>query len=134
MSSTSSRRGPKPALVADLGAAYHRGPTGEACAEADVVIECTGVGRLVFEVLACTAPAGIVCLTGVSSGGRDLRVDAASLNRELVLENDVVFGSVDANAGHYRAGVDALARADAGWLARLVTRRVPLEEVAFDGV
>jgi len=61
-------------------------------------------------------------------GGRDLRVDAEALNRELVLENDVVFGSVNANAGHYRAAVEALARADAGWLARLMTRRVPLSD------
>ena len=40
----------------------------------------------------------------------------------------MVFGSVNANAGHYRAAVEALARADAGWLARLMTRRVPLSD------
>ena len=31
------------------------------------------------------------------------------------------------NRGHYQAAVAALARADAGWLDRLITRRVPLE-------
>jgi threonine dehydrogenase-like Zn-dependent dehydrogenase len=120
--------GPKPALVRDLGSTYHSGSAAEACAGADVVVECTGVGELVFEILSCTAPAGIVCLTGVSSGGRLLQVDAGALNRELVLENDVVFGSVNANAVHYRAAVQALAGADARWLARLITRRVPLGE------
>jgi threonine dehydrogenase-like Zn-dependent dehydrogenase len=120
--------GPKPALVRDLGATYHSGSAAEACGGADVVVECTGVGELVFEVLTCTAPAGIVCLTGVSSGGHLLRVDAGALNRELVLENDLVFGSVNANAAHYRAAVEALAGADARWLARLITRRVPLSE------
>jgi threonine dehydrogenase-like Zn-dependent dehydrogenase len=108
--------GPKPELVADLGATYHHSSPAEACADADIVVECTGVGRLVLEVMGCTGPAGIVCLTGISSGGRDLRIDAESLNRELVLENDVVFGSVNANAGHYRSAVDALARpTPAGW-------------------
>jgi glucose 1-dehydrogenase len=121
-------KGPKPALVRDLGATYHCGAAVEACAGADIVVECTGVGQLVFDVLTCTAPAGIVCLTGVSSGGHNLAVDAGALNRELVLDNDVVFGSVNANADHYRAAVDALARADADWLARLVTRRVPLSD------
>ncbi len=121
-------KGPKPALVRDLGATYHGGPPSEACAGADIVVECTGVAQVVFDVLACTGPAGIVCLTGVSSAGRRLVVDAGALNRELVLENDVVFGSVNANAGHYAAAVKALRRADAGWLGRLVTRHVPLAE------
>jgi hypothetical protein len=45
----------------------------------------------------------------------------------MVLENDVVFGSVNANRRHYEAAAAALMRADRSWLARLVTRRVPLE-------
>ncbi len=71
-------------------------------------------------------PNGIVCLTGVSSGGRTIPVDAGALNRELVLENNVVFGSVNANRRHYEQAAAALGRADAGWLDRLITRRVPL--------
>jgi threonine dehydrogenase-like Zn-dependent dehydrogenase len=117
--------GPKPALVRDLGGTYHHGRAVDAGAGAGIVVECT-VGEVVFDVLSCTAPAGIVCLTGVSSGGHHLRVDAGAVNRELVLENDVVFGSVNANADHYRTAVHALARADGDWLARLISRRVPL--------
>ena len=45
----------------------------------------------------------------------------------MVLENNVVFGAVNANLRHYRAAVEALARADRGWLGRLVSRRVPLD-------
>ncbi|MDP9404939.1 MAG: hypothetical protein M3P85_16845 [Actinomycetota bacterium] len=120
--------GPKPTLVRELGATYHRGAASDACAGADVVVECTGVAELVFQVLNCTAPAGIVCLTGVSTGGRLLRVDAGALNRELVLENDVVFGSVNASAAHYHGVVDALAGAEPGWLARLITRPMCLGE------
>jgi len=44
----------------------------------------------------------------------------------MVVQNDVVVGSVNANRHHYQLGADALAKADRGWLARLVTRRVPL--------
>lgn len=118
--------GPKPALVADLGAVYHTGSVEEAGKGADVVIECTGVGELVFGAITATAAGGIVCLTGVSSGGRSLTLDAGALNREMVLENDVVFGSVNANRRHYDQAAEALAAADRSWLRRMITRRVPL--------
>jgi threonine dehydrogenase-like Zn-dependent dehydrogenase len=119
--------GLKPELVAALGATYHHGPVADVGVEPDVAIECTGVGQLIFDVMDCAGANGIVCLTGVSSGGRDLSVDVGLLNRRLVLENDVVFGSVNANRRHYEAGAQALARADRDWLARLITRRVTLE-------
>jgi len=46
----------------------------------------------------------------------------------MVLQNDVVFGSVNANRRHYEIGANALAAADPAWLAGLLTRRVPLTE------
>jgi threonine dehydrogenase-like Zn-dependent dehydrogenase len=72
----------------------------------------------------------VVCLTGVSTGGHQIPVDAGALNRALVLENNVVFGSVNANARHWKAGADALATANKKWLSRLITRRVPVEDYA----
>jgi glucose 1-dehydrogenase len=118
--------GPKPALVADLGATYHTGTVAEAVPNADVIVECTGAGEVVLDAIAKAAPDGIVCLTGVSSAGRTLTIDAGALNRELVLENGVVFGTVNANRRHYQAAATALAKADQRWLERLITRRVPL--------
>ena len=116
--------GPKPRLVRDLGATYHTGDLGSLAP--DVVIECTGAASVVLDVMNRNAPTGIVCLAGVSSGGHQLSFDVGELNRGMVLENDVVFGSVNANRRHYRAAADALAKADKDWLARLITRRVPL--------
>ncbi|WP_435743216.1 theronine dehydrogenase [Nocardioides sp. SYSU DS0663] len=122
--------GPKPDLVRDLGATYHATSIEDVARQArpDVVVEATGVGRLVFDAMAETAPYGIVCLTGVSPRGRMLEVDAGGLNRELVLENDAVVGSVNANLRHYRAAADSLADADPTWLRRLLTSTVPLAE------
>ena len=121
--------GPKPELVTSLGATYHHGSVSEAVGdvEPDVVIEATGVGQLVFDSIEHTRPAGIVCLTGVSTAGRELEIDAGAINRELVLENDVVFGSVNANVRHYHKAASALERADRSWLEALMTRRVPLD-------
>lgn len=44
----------------------------------------------------------------------------------LVLNNDAVFGAVNANRRHYEMAAAALVRADKNWLVRLITRRVPL--------
>ena len=118
--------GPKPKLVESLGARYHTGPVAEVPIDVDIVLECTGASQLVFDAMRRVAPTGIVCLTGVSSGQRPLTVDAGALNNELVLENNVVFGSVNANRLHYELGADALAQADRRWLDALITRRVPL--------
>ncbi|APU16153.1 MULTISPECIES: glucose 1-dehydrogenase [Actinoalloteichus] len=120
--------GPKVALVRDLGATYHHDGVSAfgTRLRPDIVIEATGVDQLVCEAMAVTAAYGIVCLTGVSSPGRVLPTDLGSLNRSIVLENDAVFGSVNANLGHYTLAADALAAANRDWLARLVTRRVPL--------
>ncbi|MFD2025345.1 glucose 1-dehydrogenase [Promicromonospora aerolata] len=122
--------GPKPELVAQLGAEYHTEPVADVATALgpDIVIEATGATQVVVDVLSASGRYGVTCLTGVTSAGRTIEFDAGALNRRIVLENDAVIGSVNANLTHYRAGADALARADAGWLSRLVTHRVPLED------
>jgi glucose 1-dehydrogenase len=121
--------GPKPTLVRDLGAIYHTSDVTTIASEAppDVVIEASGATPLVFDVMQHNAPAGVVCLTGVTPVGRTVSVDAGQLNRHIVLENDVVFGSVNANLAHYELAAKALASADRAWLEQLITRRLPLE-------
>jgi threonine dehydrogenase-like Zn-dependent dehydrogenase len=121
--------GPKPELVRDLGATYHTGAVAET-PPPDVVIECTGASPVVAEAVRHTAADGIACLLAVSAAGRTLPVDVGALNRTLVLRNAVVFGSINANRRHYQAAATALATADRGWLARLITRRVPLHDWA----
>ena len=120
--------GRKPELVHALGAIYHAGERSSLDGFApDVIMECTGAPTLVAAVLGRTAPCGVVCLTGVSAAGRSVEVDTGGLNRTMVLQNDVVFGTVNANRAHYQAAAGALAKADPDWLGGLISRRVPLE-------
>ena len=118
--------GPKPDLVADLGATYHSSSVLEV-PEPDVIIECTGATPVIVDVLTHNRPSAIVCLTGVSAGGSAVPIDIGALNRSIVLENDVVFGSVNANRSHYELAAVALADASHEWLSRMITRRVPLD-------
>ena len=120
--------GPKPALVRDLGAHYHSDGIENLGVQPDVAVECTGVAPVVLGSIEVVRPNGITCLTGVSSPGHTKQVDLGSLNRELVLENNLVFGSVNANRTHWEAAAKALADADRGWLDRLVTRTVPIDD------
>lgn len=120
--------GPKPALVRELGGIYHAGsPRDIAQLEPDIVIECTGAPAVIQDILTVTAPAGIICLTGVTTPGHRFDLDIGEVNRTLVLNNDVVFGTVNANRKHYAMAAEALARANKNWLARLISRRVPLD-------
>jgi glucose 1-dehydrogenase len=122
--------GPKPALTEALGASYYTGSVPEACRDAkpDIVLECTGAPELVVEAVTHTAPVAATCLLGVSPRGRFVTVDVGALNDELVLENDVVLGSINANHRRLAAAAEALAAADHGLLEGLITRRVPLED------
>jgi threonine dehydrogenase-like Zn-dependent dehydrogenase len=122
--------GPKPELVKALGATYHSGAATEVGFQPDVVLECTGVGAVIADALRVVASGGVVCLTGVGSGGRVGKLPIADMAAEVVLRNNVVVGSVNANKRHwYRAG-EALARADRSWLSHLVSRRARPEEFA----
>src|SRR6185295_18419067 len=117
--------GAKPDLVRALGATYHTGTVASVGFEPDVIIECTGVGQVISDSIRGVAAGGVVCLTGVGSGGTTVGPAAADVAAAVVLKNNVVVGSVNANKRHwYRAG-QALGRADRSWLARLLTRQEP---------
>jgi threonine dehydrogenase-like Zn-dependent dehydrogenase len=126
------KSGVKPALVRDLGGTYHHDPVAEVTGHLapDIIMECTGVPSLIGDLLGLAAPTGVVCLTGVSNSGHALDLDVGWLNRALVLNNQVVFGTVNANRRHYESAARALRDADPKWLGRLITRRVPLDRWA----
>lgn len=88
--------------------------------EPDIIVECTGVAQLVVDAMQHNAPGAVVCLTGVAPQ-RTLSIDVGALNNEMVLENDVVFGSVNANGRHFEQAGEALRKADRSWLERLIT-------------
>jgi threonine dehydrogenase-like Zn-dependent dehydrogenase len=121
--------GPKPALVRDLGGHYHCGSIADVKLEPDVVIECTGAAAVIAPLFGRTARNGIMCLVGLGAR-REFPFDVGVFNRELVLNNEVLFGSVNANRAHYQAAGQALARADRSWLRRLISRHVPLDRFA----
>ncbi len=120
--------GAKPEIVRALGATYHSGALSGIGFQPDVVIECTGVGQVIVDSIQAVAPGGVVCLTGVGSGGHTVSLPAADTASNVVLRNNVVVGSVNANKRHWYKAAQLLSRTDRAWLARLVTRREPAVE------
>jgi threonine dehydrogenase-like Zn-dependent dehydrogenase len=117
--------GAKPDLVRALGATYHCGSVADVGFKPDVIVECTGVGQVIGDSVSGVAAGGVVCLTGVGSGGRTVGLNTADVASNVVLHNNVVVGSVNANKRHwYRAG-RVLATADPSWLASLISRCEP---------
>jgi threonine dehydrogenase-like Zn-dependent dehydrogenase len=122
-------RGRKREMVRELGGTFHLGSLADLDAlKPDILMECTGAPSVVGDAFGRTAAGGIVCLLGVSAPGHDVDLDIGEVNRTMVLDNDTVFGSVNANRKHYQDAVDVLQRADKHWLAKLITRRVPVEQ------
>ena len=122
--------GPKPDLVRALGATYHTGTVAGCKVDPDVIVECTGVGQVIADAIQTIGAGGVVCLTGVGSGGRTTGLTTADVAAEMVLSNNVVLGSVNANKRHWYKAAAALAKADHAWLDRLVTRRERPEDFA----
>ena len=112
-----------PALVKELGAAYHTRPITGLGNAPDIVVECTGVVELIRQAMETISPGGIICLTGVGSPAASGTVSAGGLATDMVLKDVAVFGSVNANRRHYYRAARVLAAADRSWLEKLVTRR-----------
>ena len=123
-----TKAGPKPELVRALGATYHSCNVANVGFEPDVIMECTGVGRVISESISAIAASGVICLTGVGHGGAVPQIPTANVASSAVLKNNVVFGSVNANKRHWYKAGEALVRADRNWLAHLVTRRESPED------
>jgi threonine dehydrogenase-like Zn-dependent dehydrogenase len=120
--------GPKVALVKELGGKYHSDldEIKNGNLKFDIILECTGATSLLFEISDLSSANGVICLAGVSSGAHLIQVDVGTEERQMVLENQVIFGSVNAGKRHYEQAAKALANANHDWLKKLITRRVPL--------
>lgn len=76
-------------------------------------------------------PNGVLCLLSVTVGSSTSEEPIERINQSLVGGNQVVFGSVNANAGHFEKGVKDFVTIDRKWpgvLNRLLTNRIPWQD------
>jgi len=99
----------------------------------DLVLDASGIAELEFNLLDALALNGVYVLTGIPGGDRPLQIPGAELVRQLVLDNQVMLGSVNAARGHFQMAADDLAQAHLRWgslIAGLVTHRYSLDQFA----
>jgi threonine dehydrogenase-like Zn-dependent dehydrogenase len=94
----------------------------------DLVVECAGNAQLMADALSLLRRGGVACLLGIDGREQRVQLDGRVLGVDVVLENRVLFGSVNAHRQDWLGGVDALARMDPELLRALIGLRVPLEE------
>jgi threonine dehydrogenase-like Zn-dependent dehydrogenase len=106
----------------------------------DLVVEAAGDAQLMADSLGLLGRGGLVCLLGIDGRGGKVELDSNVLGIDTVLENRVLFGSVNAHRDDWVTGVEALDQAKRqfpGALEQLVALRVPLdrfdEAFAFHG-
>jgi threonine dehydrogenase-like Zn-dependent dehydrogenase len=74
----------------------------------DLVFEAVGASRLAFDVMKVLGANGVFIFTGVPGRKAPIEFDADRIMRHLVLENQVVFGTVNAGRETFAAAIAAL--------------------------
>jgi threonine dehydrogenase-like Zn-dependent dehydrogenase len=125
---------PKARWVESVGARYVSSATtplarmAEEIGNLDLVYEATGAAGVAFRALDVLGVNGVFVFTGVPGRKGPIELDAGTLMRRLVLENQLVFGTVNAGTDAFQAAITDLARFHAQWpqqLGALITRRYP---------
>ena len=122
----------RPQWLATIGGSYidgrlvHADEVDDKIGTMDLILEATGAPGVAFNLLDALALNGVYALTGIPGGNGMLQIPGAELIRELVLDNQVMLGSVNAARGHFQMAVDDLAEANLRWgdhIATLITQR-----------
>jgi glucose 1-dehydrogenase len=96
----------------------------------DVVVEAAGVAQLMADSLGLLRRSGVACLLGIDGRPGRASLDSHVLAVDTVLENRVLFGSVNAQRRDWLDAVASLDEIRTRWpgvLERLVGLRVPLD-------
>jgi threonine dehydrogenase-like Zn-dependent dehydrogenase len=115
-------------LVEAVGARYATG-IGDLGAF-DLVVEAAGNAQLMADSLGLLRRGGVACLLGIDGREQRVEIEGRTIGLDTILENRVLFGSVNAHRQDWLAGVGALADVQRRWpevLDASVQVRVPLD-------
>jgi threonine dehydrogenase-like Zn-dependent dehydrogenase len=129
--------GARAELVRSLGASFVSADTqaldslAARTGEFKLILEAVGVAWVMLAAPRALQANGVAILTGVPAEGVTVEMDGGRVLRDLVLRNQVVFGTVNAARQDYVAAIEQLERFMTLFpqsVRRLITRRAPLTE------
>jgi threonine dehydrogenase-like Zn-dependent dehydrogenase len=124
----------RPALLKRLGGIYadaRQTPARNLAAifgQIDLIVEATGAASVEFDLFSTLGANGVYVITGIPGGSKPITVDGATLVRQLVLQNQLVIGSVNAAKKHFQMAVADMEKAEKLWgpvVREIITHRFP---------
>jgi glucose 1-dehydrogenase len=103
----------------------------ESYGQIDMILDATGVAQLEFELIDSLGINGIYVLTGIPRGEKAISINGPSLIKQMVLKNQVMFGSVNAAKKHYEIAIEDLCKSRQVWgniIDELITDKFPYLE------
>ncbi len=99
----------------------------------DVIFEAAGASSLAFDVLPKLGANGVFLFTGIPGHRNKVPVEADAIMKNLVLKNQLVFGTVNASLENYQTAVSDIATFFERWpdaLRSVISNRFPIEEAS----
>ncbi|MDB6033204.1 MAG: gcd [Verrucomicrobiales bacterium] len=135
--SRSAEPNPKATLVNSIGAKYISSETvpvkqfAEMVGNIDLVYEGVGVASIAFEVLKILGLNGVFVFTGIPGHKSAIPVDADLIMRQMVLKNQVLVGTVNADRSAFEHAIRDLGIFKQRWpkaLASVITGRHSIKD------
>jgi threonine dehydrogenase-like Zn-dependent dehydrogenase len=135
--SRSSKHEQKDDIVSAIGAGYIAAEThlvdemAKAVGPIDLVYEAVGASELAFDVIKHLGPNGVFIFTGVPGRKGPIEVDTDDIMRDVVLNNQVILGSVNAPPQSFQAAIRDLGIFMQKWpeaVRALITARFPIHQ------
>jgi glucose 1-dehydrogenase len=129
--------GPKSSLVESIGATYVSGSDTSLeqlaglVGNIDLVYEATGASKVSFQLMELLGTNGVFIFTGVPGRKAPIELDADLIMRNLVLKNQIVYGTVNANRDAFESAISDLGVFRKKWpqaLPALITKRYTMEQ------
>jgi threonine dehydrogenase-like Zn-dependent dehydrogenase len=119
-------------LIAHSGAHYVSTPATELSelGTFDLVVEAAGDAHLTAQALGRLRRGGMACILGIDPREQKVAIDGPVLGVDLILQNHVLFGSVNAQRRDWLAAVADLDRARERWpevMEQFVKLRLPVD-------
>jgi len=101
--------------------------------DVDVIYEAVGASSLAFQMLEHLDSNGVFIFTGVPGRKGPIQFNADIVMREMVLRNQIVFGTVNADLGAFADAINDIELCLSRWpdaVRGLITKRYPIADAA----
>jgi len=127
----------KSAVLGTIGAQYRSAQTHSLeqlaveIGNVDLVYEATGASKLAFDMIKYLGTNGIFIFTGVPGRKAPVEIDTDLMMRNLVLKNQVMFGTVNAGRETFETAIRDLQTFNSAWpeaVQSLITGRFGMQD------